>query len=476
MIRRYNDWQRINEVDELTEVKLTGKYINNIIQSYEKYPSKRPSRETKDFVNAAKTQSLATFMKSVSGKKSSEILIDVMNNWYQWPGDSKSKAVLFDYINNSDDLSNLAGLGTPFGKVLKQDPSLGYGFGFGKYAAKGAAKLGKGLFGWVPKLLKLGESARPLNEAAAAVAGAIAIQTLLSAGLKYSLYGKESIEDDILVSWATPYLPDIKGLVGDDPIITTYVTVFNTMMMIVYDAWNLSMGQDKYGEHDNPIIDWQNGNNYITSYYKQFYESDADIKSNFVTFMNKLKDACLDDMKHPEKFRETPFYYTGDKVRVDFGNNNIQTIELSEWYKWVRDNHKKYKLTPITRTEFKATERKSGFKPLLPLGIDEIAKGDPTRIITVEFPNGSISKPSLLELEVFLESLDDPSVYSIESQNIIGGGSSLILVPGGDKEEVDEEITIPTESPAIVKNSSRDQILSSLRNESIVSFAGMGDV
>lgn len=483
MIKSYSDWERLNEVDELTEPRLTGKYINGIIQAYEKFPGARPSRDVKQFPNAKDTQPLSTFVKGMSGKTSAEIVVSVINNWYRWPDESSSKKVLIDYIENEDDLSNLAGFGLPFGKVLQSDPSLIAGLGsIGKsavrMAAKGAKTASKGMFGWVPKLFGLKESNTKMNEGAVlGFVGAFLFGTLLSATTRYTLYGKESLEDDPLLSWTTPYLPDIKGIIGDDPIIATYVTTYNTAMMLVYDAWNLCMGQDKYGNDPNPILSWQNGDNYISAYYKQFYESDAEIKSSFTTFMSNLKTACLNDMKNPSKFKDSPFYYTGDKVRVNFDNGDSQAIPLSEWYKWLRDNYKKYTFIPVSESEFIAKNREGEFTPLAPLGINEVAIGDPTRQITLQLPDGSISTPSLLELEVYLANSKNVPNYEVESQDVTKGGSSLILkakedVKAGEPQESD----IPAKNSPVVKGSTFEEIGMNIQAEDIRSFVGMGNV
>lgn len=484
MLKGYSEWERLNEVDELTEPKLTGKYINGIIQAYEKFPSARPSRDVQQFPNAKGTQPLSTFVRSRSGKTSAEIIESVINDWYKWPDSSEAKKILIGYIKNDDDLSNLAGLGLPFGKVLQSDPGLIAGLGsVGKSLAKSATKAAvrstpKGLFSWVPKLFGIRESNSRINEGAAlALVGSFIVGTLLSATTRYALYGKESLEDDPIVSWTTPYLPDIKGIIGDDPIIATYVSTFNTTMMLVYDAWNLCMGQDKYGNNKNPILSWQNGDNYISAYYKQFYEPDADIKSSFNTFMNNLKTACLNDMKNPSKFKDSPFYYTGDKVRVNFDNGDSKAVPLSEWYKWLRDNYKTYLLIPVSDSEFIAKYRKTPFAPLAPLGINDLPPGDPARQITLQLPDGSISTPSLLELEVYLANSKNVPNYEIESQDVTKGGSSLILkeledVKAGEPQEND----IPAKNPPVVKGSSFEDIGLNIQSEDLTSFVGMGNI
>lgn len=482
MIKKYSDWERINEVDELTEPKLVGKYINGIIQAYEKSPGTRPSRDVKDFANAKNTQPLSTFVKGLSGKTSAQILEAVINDWYKWPSSSESKRILIEYINNDDDLSNLSAWGLPFGKVLQADPSLLAGLGIAKKSVAAAPAAGKtvsrgGLFGWVPKLFGLRESEQRVDEAFfVPLVGSFIVGTLLSASTRYALYGKESIEDDMFVSWTTPYLPDVQSLAGDDPIIATYVSTFNTMMMLVYDAWNLCMGQEKYGNNQNPILNWQSGNNYISAYYKQFYESDADIKSHFTSFMGDLKRACMNDMKHPSRFQESPFYYTGDKVRVNFEGGDSKSIELSEWYKWLRENYKRYIFIPVSKTEFIAKDRKGAFAPLAPLGINDPAKGDPTREISMQLPDGSVSNLSLLELEVYLESSKKAKGYEVESQDVTEGGSSIVLKQGDEAKAGEDVPDIPAKNPSVVKGSTFEQIAINLQSEDLTSFVGMGDL
>jgi hypothetical protein len=484
MIKRYSDWERINEVDELTEPTLAGKYINGIIQTYEKYPSVRPSRNVQDFANAKETQPLSTFMKGVSGKRSSQILESVIDQWYKWPDESEAKKVLLAYINNDDDLSNLASFGLPFGKVLQSDPTIALGLGsLGKTAikaaAKGATKAGRSLFGWVPKLFGIKESNTRINEGAVAgFLAALAAGALLSASTRYALYGKESIKDDMFFSWTTPYLPDVKGIIGDDPIIATYVSVFNTMMMLIYDSWNLCMGQDKYGSSPNPILNWQSSGNYIATYYKEFYESDQDIKSNFISFINNLKAACLKDMKRPSVFQNSPFYYSGDKVRVNFDDGRSESIKISDWYKWVRENYKKYILVPITTTEFTASNREGDFSPLSPLGINEPAKGDPMREVTLQFPNGTVAKLSILQLELYLKNSEKVKQYEVESEDLTKGGSSIILRnrEGEERPDAQDQMDIETKNPSVVKGSTFDQISLNIQKEDLQSFIGMGDV
>jgi hypothetical protein len=484
MIKSYSDWQAVNEVDELTEFNLPGKYINNIIKAYENAPKYRPSRDVSEFQNTKGTQPLSTFVKGISSRKSAEIITSVINDWYKWPSESKTKSVLINYINNEDDLSNLAAMGLPFGKVFQADPILA--IPSLKVLTKGVGKVGKGLFKMIPKLFMKESNSQVnkdqrLNEDFGATALAIGISilvgSLLSAGTKYTLYGKESVEDDLLFSWTTPYLPDIQGVAGDDPIIATYVAVFNTAMMLVYDAWNLCMGQEKYGEEKNPILSWQSGNNYINSYYKQFYENDPDIRSGFSKFMSDLRAACLSDMKNPEIFQKSPFYYTGDKVRVNFEGKDPISIAYPEWQKWVKDNYKNYILIPVSKTEFQAKEREGVFSPLSPLGITETPKGDPMRNITVQFPTGAISNLSLLELELWLLNPDNVKSYGIESQDVVTGGSSLIL---NQKEEVDSEEeskpNLPTQNPTIVEGSTLEQISTNIKSEDLESFVGMGNI
>lgn len=472
MIKKYSDWQKLDEVDELTEFKLTGKYINNIIQTYEKHPGVRPSRELSNFTNTKGVQPLSTFVKGISGRNLSEIITSVINDWYKWPDQSKSKNVLIQYVNNEDDLSNLSGLGLPFGKVFQADPSLALP------SWKAITKTGKGLFRMIPKLF-MKESNSRINEGV--ILGLVAsfvLQSMLSAGMRYSLYGKESLEDDMFFSWTTPYLPDVQGLVGDDPIIATYVTTYNTVMMIVYDAWNLCMGQEKYGEQKNPILNWNSGDNYINTFYKQFYESDADIKGNFTSFMENLKNACLSDMKNPAIFQKCPFYYTGDKVRVNFEGKESISIQQGEWYKWLKENYTKYMLVPVSRIEFNATERKGEFMPLSPLGVNEVVKGDPMRSITIQFPNGSITNLSLLELELYLSDPKNIEAFELESQDITKGGGSLSLKKkeGIEEGSPQEKPNLPTTNPPVVQGSTIEQIAANIKSEDLESFVGMGNV
>lgn len=402
MIKRYSEWEAINEVDELVEFVPTGKYFNSIVDTYAKNPGVRPSRDVSKFQNAKSTPPLSTFVKGLSGKTYAQIIESLINNWYRWPNESEAKNVIMSYIKNEDDLANLAAFGVPFGKVVLADPTI-FSFGsVGKSAVKTAGTVGKKLFGWIPKLLRISESSVPINEggALAAIGGFVlksGIAALLSASTRYVLYGKESLEDDLFFSWTTPYLPDIKGVVGDDPIIATYISTFNSVMMIVYDSWNLCMGQDKYGNEPNPILSWQSKPNYITYFYKEFYESDDEIRENFKKFMSDLQSACKQDMNRPSMFEKCPFYYTGDKIRINYDDGKSDSVAVQDWFNWVRDNYKKYMIVPVSATEFNLIERTEGFMPLRKLGINEEIKGDPMREVTMQFPDGSITKMSVLQ-------------------------------------------------------------------------------
>jgi len=508
MIKSYAEWHNINEVDEFTEVNIIGKYMDKIIEAYRKNPTARPCREMDKFPNAKGFKNLADFVKSKSNGTSAEILVGVIDEWYQWP-DSKSRNILVEYINNEDDLSNLAGLGLPFGKVIMQDPTLVLSLpGLVKSGTKASVGVVKKLFSWVPKLFE-NQRYQPINEGVPIAIGVfllrVAAGALLSAGTKYTLYGKESLQSDVMTSWLMPYLPNIRGLVGDDPIISTYVCAYNFMMMLIFDAWNLSMGQEKYGKDDNPIISWEtaDNSNYIKNFYKDFYESDPDIKNNFVKFMSSLKSACMQDMKTPEKFKDCPFYYTGEKVRVNFDDNRVENINLSEWPKWVRENYTKYKLTPVgeSAVEFNAQERKTPFAPLSLMGISETPKGDPMREITLQFPDGSTTKLSLLQVELFLESSQNIlNRYEISSENVVQGGSSIILKeregpsqqsPGSEQGEpstqtdtedgakAGEQVAkeeLPITPPQISSGSTLEQIYDNLKDEDLSSFSGMGQI
>lgn len=486
MIKSYSDWNRINEIDELTEPTLIGKYIDRIVQAYQSFPDIRPSRDVKKFPNAKDIQPLSTFVKSRSGKTSADIILDIIDEWYKWPSDSNAKKVLTGYIRNDDDLSNLSSFGLPFGKVFQSDPSLLFGLGgASKKLLSKSAGLAKrsvsrgGVFGWIPRLFGMRE-ARNYNRVdegfIVALIGSLVVGTLLSATTRYSLYGKESIQDDPLMSWTTPFLPDINPAIGDDPITATYVNVFNVMMMIVYDAWNLCMGQEKYGTEQNPILSWQQQTNYITEYYKQYYESDPEIKSSFIEFMSSLKSACMEDMGNPKKFQGTPFYYTGDKVRVHFEDGSTQNIDLNNWFGWLRSNYKTYMFVPLSEIEFDAKRRKGKFAPLSVFGINDEPKGDPTRQITLQLPDGTTSTPSLLELEVYLLNSKNTPFYEVQSQDIITGGSSLVLKQKEGEEGIKIEADIPVKNPSIIKGSTIKEISSNIQSEELTSFVGMGDV
>lgn len=487
MIKRYSDWEVVNEVEELTEVKLTGKYFNSIVKTYTDHPEARPSRDVTKFPNAKNTQQLGAFVKTLSGKTSSEIIEAVINNWYKWPNDSQAKSVLLSYIKNDDDLSNLAAFGVPFGKAILQDPSLISLGSIGKSAVK---SLGKAkLFRWVPKMFGIAESQR-VNEAApvlAAIGGFLlrfAGAALLSSSIKYTLYGKETLEDDLFFSWTTPYLPDIKGVVGDDPIIATYVSTFNSVMMITYDAWNLCMGQEKYGMETNPVSSWEGKENYINYYYKEFYESDEDISRTFKVFMSDLKNACMQDMRKPEIFESCPFYYNGDKIRLKYEDGKTELITVENWFNWIKDNYKTYIIFPVpeSETQFNLRKREGEFAPLSPVGITDTVKGDPMREVTIQFPDGKVGKLSVLQLELFFMSEKNASAYSVESQDVTEGGSSLILKMKEGQEATGQESNKPptdeiaTVDPSIIRGSSLQEIALNLKNEVLTSFAGMGDI
>lgn len=343
--------------------------------------------------------------------------------------------------------------------------------------------MGKGLFKMIPKLftkeshIYRGKNER-LNEdfGISALVVSILVGSLLSASTKYTLYGKESLQDDMLFSWTTPFLPDVQGVIGDDPILATYVSTFNTVMMMVYDSWNLCMGQEKYGEQKNPILDWQNAESYINAYYKQFYESDADIRPGFVSFMEELKQACLNDMKNPELFKNCPFYYTGEKVRINFENKDSISVSQGEWFKWLKDNYTKYLLVPVSKVEFNASERKEKFAPLSSLGVTDTPKGDPTRSITVQLPDGSITNLSLLELELYLLNSENSESFKLQFQDVTTGGSSVILENKEGTKPSEKEVDLPTTNPSIIQGSTLKQIATNIKTEELESFFGMGNV
>jgi len=484
MIKRYSDWETMNEVDELTEPKLVGKYFNSIVDTYTKHPSVRPSRDIKNFPNAKGSVQLGPFVKTLSGKTSSQILEGVVNNWYKWPNNSEAKKVILQYINNDDDLSNLAAFGVPFGKGILADPTV---LSFGSIGKSAVKSLGKSkLFSWVPRLLRISESDQRINEGAiAAVGGFLAklgFAALLSASTRYVMYGKESIEDDLFFSWTSPYLPDIKGVIGDDPIIVTYVTTFNTAMMMVYDAWNLCMGQEKYGTEPNPILNWnQAKGNYINQYYEEFYKNDDDISTGFRTFMANLKEACMRDMKNPKMFESCPFYYNGDKIRVNYDDGRTTLMTVDEWFKWVKDNYRNYIIIPVTETQFTLKKRDGEFAPLSPIGITDPVKGDPMRQVTIEFPDGKVGNISVLQLELLLMDEETSSMYEVESQNLTEGGSNLVLrmkegADEGAQQSSPSPDKIATVEPSILKGSSLQEIFLNLKKETLSSFIGMGDI
>ena len=96
---------------------------------------------------------------------------------------------------------------------------------------------------------------------------------------------------------------------------------------------------------------------------------------------------------------------------------------------------------------------------------------------TLQLPDGSISAPSLLELEVYLANSKNVPNYEIESQDVTKGGSSLILkeledVKAGEPQEND----IPAKNPSVVKGSSFEDIGLNIQSEDLTSFVGMGNI
>lgn len=493
MIKRFSDWEKINEVDELTEIVLLGKYLSRIIEAYRKYPDVKPSRDVKTYKNGAKSPSLADFMSSIpKDTPSSQILISVIDKWYKWPQSSKSRKVLVDYINNEDDLSNLTVsnvvMGMP-GEIVTASGALkslvkmfakGSARAVTKSAAKSAAKAAESFDNRYSKSEELNEGA------VAAVAGWIAVEAglwALGTAINYTLYGNEEVESDILLSWSSPYIPQFKGVIGDNPLTMTYVATFNFAMGLIYDAWSLAMGQDKYGEQSNPILSWQRENNYITDFYNQYY--DSSMKSGFTQFMNSLKDACIADSKNNQLFSSTPLYYVPPKMTVFFEDGKTQSIDIGEWQKWTRANYNNYYIKPRSENQFSAIRRLNGFTPLEKLGINSKVQGDPFREITIKWNNGQVSKSSLLQLESWLKESGKGDSYEIKSQDIVEGGSNIELDLKGEGDAKDQQAQTIAEAPpmeekpmisSIRVGSTFDEIAINLQAQNIESFTGMGDV
>lgn len=483
MIKRFSDWHRVNEVKELTDENIWGKYFENIVSAYRKYPDAKPSRDVNNYPNAKGMPQLAEFMYSKGSGTSAEILESVIDEWYKWPSQSKTRSILINYVNNDDDLSNLT-LGTVVGssmgdiltgigglKALAKTFFKGSTKGAGKAATKAALKAES-------SHLKYNKS-QEINEGVMAVIATEALLWALGTAINYTLYGSEEVYDDPILFWAAPYLPAFKGIAGDNPLKATYVTAFNFGMALIYDAWNLSMGQEKYGNISNPILSWQNERNYITDFFNEFY--DDDMKSGFSSFMNSLKAACLSDSKNPEIFKDSPFYYTAEKMRVIFEDGRIEDVGFADWQKWVRSNYQNYYFYPIAPTEFNAKKRQGGFRPLGILGVNDQVPGDPFREITVKWNDGSVGKYTLLQFEMWLLTSGKANNYSIAKQDILGGGSTIELAWKESPENSTlsnppEDKPIVKTSPLVKSNSTFDEIAIDLQADTIDSFTGMGDV
>jgi hypothetical protein len=67
--------------------------------------------------------------------------------------------------------------------------------------------------------------------------------------------------------------------------------------------------------------------------------------------------------------------------------------------------------------------------------------------------------------------------YDIESQDVIKGGSSLILKQkqGVDSPE-ESKPNLPTQNPTIVEGSTLEQISANIKSEELESFVGMGNI
>ena len=531
MIKDFKKWNIVNEVDELTEMKPKSKYMAKIIEAYRNMPDVRPSRNPNKYVNAKKIlkgwtkrksdspdfvkSTIASSYKQLYGieakaediigntnlsiklhefiqqKKEgtyADVLCSVIEEWYRWPDASSAKSVLIDYIKNDDDLANLTVSG-----VVRSDPTQAIAAAqvgkdllkIGKKVIPSASNSLDGLFKKVSALFKKKVNESSVNEALPAVA-VLAIDyivwDIVSGAWKYIAYGDiEEIEDDALLSWISPYLnKDFVGIFGDDPISASYFSVFNTMMMVIYDAWNMCMGQSKYGSDDNPIKSWNTGkNNYIDSYYESFCESDDEVSRSFRTFMTRLNVACNNDSKNPAVFESCPWFYTSGRIIVKLiseGQNLI--IRQEELSSWVKNNASKYRIVPSDNSSvFYAKLREGDFMPLRSLGIKKKVEGSPLRevVLTLDgIPVGTKGNKKLTLADLELSLIANKKKGRLKGMRVSfeditksPDGKTLMLVSKDFDEKKKEEK---------LDDMNFEEIKKRLREEKPSDFAGADDI
>lgn len=519
-IKSFGEWQKIFEVDELTEMKPPERFIQGLVSTMKAHPGVRPSRDPADYLNARmmnpkykegkwfreaanlqrkfaetstqqkpskssigrdvlvspkkigvgiknpkeyvgepedatntgtfyaylkrdETCELWDFISQRKNQSYAQLLGSIIEDYYSWPEKSNSKKVLLDYINNDDDLNNLS-----LSKVLGSEPSWLLGASK-KSVAK--AVTAAGLLDMVPSLLSIGkEKTTKTNEALGAVASFIglwALSDLLDASWSYVAYGdKEKIEDSTFISWLAPILPKTEGIWKEDPLKADYASAFNTMMMLIYDAWNLCMGQESYGNAGaNPIRSFSKGstNNYLTV-FSSTYCKDDDLKQSFTSFMIKLNLACTKDQQTPSMFAACPFFYTSGKVVV-FMEDSKKEVKMApeEFLSWIRKNWKDYTVESQNRPDFYTAANRSGKRPLrFVKNSQKLVDGiDPTKPLNVSIydrTGTSLQKKqlvsrlgngiTLIDVENELRNLWKPeSSISIRSQKISKDVNSLVI-------------------------------------------------
>lgn len=533
MIQQFSDWSKVNEVEELTEKRPKKKFIDQIAQTYAKYPKIPPSRDINDYPNSTKSQEnlkiindaieqenilssyaspsntpnskdsattdswksawasykpveknlvfkspvkdtlkLDEFIKQRPSATFKDILLAVIKDWYKWPEGSQARTVLEKYFSNDDDLDNVT-----LKKVINSDPSI---------------------------LLLQGGLAGLACFAGAPVIATLALDFCIgyavSSSYSYIAYGDiEAIEDDPILNPIAPFLPKIKGAdpfgTGSeyDPFQTDYQSVFNIMMLLIYDTWNLCMGQEANidwkrpvwdeSKNTNPIRSFNSGNksNYL-DIYMQTYCKSSDIKGSFINFIKELNNACSNDQNNSEIFYDCPFFYTGGKILLINSDDNGKTSRLTpnEFKDWIKTNYvnNEIQATSIplafyysarkSRLFARSFTRKSNFFSNVSKKLNaQIKMYGPSGVTVEKLINskGQLFTLPDLENKVITKIVKNKDYkFRIQYENISNGGNKIVFEMVKKKAK--------SKKPSVSIDSIKEDIISSSPSE----FSGMRDI
>lgn len=526
MIQHFSDWSKVNEVKELSE-RPKKKFIDEIVQAYAKYPKFPPSRDINDYPNSTKSQEklkiindareqenilsssasslsiakpqglltkdqwksvwasykpeekklvfssptpketlkLDEFIKQRAGQSFKNILLAVINDWYQWPEESQTRTVLEKYIKNDDDLDNV-----DIRKIIASDPSILLPIGVGGVAC----------FAGLPVI--------------ATLAVEIPIQLAVSSLISYVAYGDiDAVKDDTLLQLTSPILPDIKGLFGDDPFQKDYQSVFNTMMLLIYDTWNLCMGQEANMDWKRPVWDESKNTSPIRSFnsgnksnyldiYMQTYCKSSDIKGSFIYFMKELNDACSKDQNNSEIFYDCPFFYTGGKILLINSDDNGKTSRLTpnEFKDWIKNNYVKneiqatsiplafYYSSRKSRLFARAFTRKDSFFSNVSQKLNaQIKMYNPSGVMVEKIVDnkGQLFTLPDLENKIITKIVKNKDYkFRIQYENISNGGNKIVFEMVKKKAK--------SKKPTVSLDSIKEDIILSSPSE----FSGMRDI